>query len=78
MDLKRYLAALAKTEIIEPRLVQSRASYWEKRQQSCRTPRSYKAEETDVPAAAKTVSISASANDRKDCTTIGSNCVPLH
>jgi hypothetical protein len=78
MNLKRYLAALAKTEIIKPRQIRTRASCWEKRQQSCRTPQSYKAEETDVPAAAKTVSISACANDRKDCTTTGSNCVPLH
>jgi hypothetical protein len=38
----------------------------------------YKAEETDVPAAAKTVAISASAKDKKHCTTTGSNCVPLH
>lgn len=37
----------------------------------------YRAEETEVPAAAKTVAISAGAKDRKHCTTILSNCVPL-
>jgi len=35
--------------------------------------RTYKAEETDVPAAAKTVDISAWAKERKDWTTMGSN-----
>src|SRR6267143_2655818 len=37
----------------------------------------YRAEETDVPAAAKTGDISDSAKERKDWTTTGSNCVPL-
>ncbi len=37
----------------------------------------YRADETDVPAAAKTGDISASAKERKDWTTTGSNCVPL-
>src|SRR5258708_10571587 len=36
-----------------------------------------RADETDVPAAAKTGDISASAKERKDWTTTGSNCVPL-
>jgi hypothetical protein len=39
--------------------------------------RTYRAEETEVPAPANTVDISASANDRKVRTTTGSNCVPL-
>jgi hypothetical protein len=30
-----------------------------------------------VPAAAKTVAISACAKEMKHCTTAGSNCVPL-
>ena len=33
--------------------------------------------ETEVPAAARTVAISACAKERKHCTTAGSNCVPL-
>src|SRR5215470_20180524 len=37
----------------------------------------YKAELTEVPAAAKTVDISSCAKERKHCTTRGSNCVPL-
>jgi len=39
--------------------------------------RLYKAEETDVPAAAKTGDISASAKERNDWTMTASNCVPL-
>src|SRR5271154_1462022 len=37
----------------------------------------YRAEPTDVPAAANTMAISVCANDKKHCTTTGSNCVPL-
>src|SRR5258708_23929309 len=37
----------------------------------------YRADETDVPAAAKTGDISASARERKDTTPTGSNWVPL-
>lgn len=37
----------------------------------------YNAVDTEVPAAANTVAISASANDRKHPTTAGSNCDPL-
>src|SRR5260370_35467728 len=37
----------------------------------------YRAEETEVPAAANTVDISASAKERKVRTTTGSNWVPL-
>jgi hypothetical protein len=39
--------------------------------------RAYRAEETEVPAAAKTGDISAWAKERKDLTTTGSNWVPL-
>ena len=39
--------------------------------------KTYRAEETEVPAAAKTVAISACAKEMKHCTTAVSNCVPL-
>ena len=37
----------------------------------------YRADSTEVPAAAKTMGISAWAKERKQFTTTGSNCVPL-
>ena len=42
-----------------------------------RLEKTYRAEETEVPAAAKTVAISACAKEMKHCTTAESNCGPL-